>query len=358
MKMRLVLVLLTIVLLLAACRPTALTATPIPTRPPVPTAAPPPVPAATPAGQLHVILDDDGSPDGTTALFYFLSHPQAWVDGVAVTYGEAHPAAYIQHLGRVLDDLGIHDIALGAGQDGLPPGGTDFPAWLRDAADSYWGLPLPYPERTYPAQDAAALIVALAHRAPEPVTILVSGPCTDLARALRMDPAIREHIAAVYLMGGAVHVAGNLRGLLPNAENTVAEWNIAADPRAAQEVFQSGLRICLVPLDATNQVSISRADIEGWRSGSRAANMAADLGGMLTRSAQGSAIWDLLTAAIMVEPDLCPPEPLHLEVVTDPGATSGQTIVVAGAQPNVDVCLHPDVNRIKQTLAEVFAAGR
>jgi inosine-uridine nucleoside N-ribohydrolase len=151
------------------------------------------------------------------------------------------------------------------------------------------------------------LIASVVRQAPVPVIIFVSGPCTNLANALRLDPGIRDNIQAVFLMGGAVHVSGNIGDLLPNPDNTVAEWNVYADPQAAQEVFQSGLDIYLVPLDATNQVTVTREDVRAWRTGGSTANFAADIYEMLLTSwgVPSAAIWDLMTAAIMVRPELC-----------------------------------------------------
>jgi inosine-uridine nucleoside N-ribohydrolase len=66
-------------------------------------------------------------------------------------------------------------------------------------------------------------------------------------------------------------------------------------------------------------------------------------------------VWDLMTAVIMLKPELCGFQPLHLEVVTAEGSKSGQMLVSEGG-PNVEVCLHPDADGIRQTLIEVLAA--
>jgi hypothetical protein len=174
---------------------------------------------------------------------------------------------------------------------------------------------------------------------------------------LRLDPAIRENIAAVYIMGGAVYTPGNIYDFLPESNNTVAEWNVYADPQAAKEVFESGLNIYLVPLDATNQVSINRDDISQWRKGGQVAGFAADIYEMLLNNwgVENAAIWDLMTASIMVKPDLCRFKPLHLQVITDSGNTSGQTRVIGDKEPNVNVCLAPYPTSINQALVEAFS---
>jgi purine nucleosidase/pyrimidine-specific ribonucleoside hydrolase len=204
------------------------------------------------------------------------------------------------------------------------------------------------------------MMVSLLNQASQPVAVFVSGPCTDLAQALRLDPGIREHISAVYIMGGAVYVPGNLTDFSANPANVSAEWNIYIDPLAASEVFASGLPIVLVPLDATNQVSASMADTSRWRQGGRVADFAADIYDMLLGGSSESemSLWDVMTAVIMVHPDLCTLTPLHLQVITDPGNTYGQTLVLLDGPANVQVCLDPDVDGIKQTLAEVFASSQ
>ncbi len=342
------LLLASFLILLAGCMPQ-------PAQTPAPSAIASPF---APAAKLPVIFNDDGSPDGTTALMYLLSDPAASVQAVTISHGEAHPQVYIQHMGRVLDDFGLAGIPLGAGADTALQPGEDFPEWLRQSSDNFWGLPVPNATSTYETQDAAALIVSLLNQSSEPMAIFVSGPCTDLARALRMDPGIREHISLVAIMGGAVRVPGNLTDFSTNPDNTSAEWNIYSDPLAAAEVFSSGLRIVLVPLDATNQVSATREDTRQWRSGGRAADLAADMYDRLLRSDTAiMPLWDVMTAAIMLHPELCDLTPLSLKVVTEQGNTYGQTLETQG-DPNVQVCLDPDVPALKQNLIQVFAASQ
>jgi purine nucleosidase/pyrimidine-specific ribonucleoside hydrolase len=329
---------------------------------PSPTISPTKRPTITPRAAdqpLHVIFDDDGSPDGTTALLYLLSHQGVSLTSASISYGEAYPDIYIQHIARILDDFGIQGIPLGAGQSAPLAGNNAFPEGVRQGANNFWGLPLPNADKTYPVLNAAELLVSAIQQYPAPVTVFISGPGTNLAQALRLDPNIKRNIAAVYIMGGAVYASGNLHDFLPEKENTVAEWNIYADPQAAKEIFESGLNIFLVPLDATNQVTIGKENTSQWRKGSQVAGFAADIYDMLLNNwrVDQAAIWDLMTAAIMVNPDLCEFQPLPLRVITDAGKTNGQTAVVQDGQPNIQVCLKPDADQIRQTLDRVFSSG-
>ena len=188
-------------------------------------ATPPVTPGAPrdPDTVLPVIFDDDGSLDGTAALAYLLSHPGVSIRAITISYGEAHPDIYIQHIARKLDELGIEGVPLGAGQDAPLAGSNAFPDWLRESSNNFGGLPIPNADQTYPVQDAAELIVATVNASPEPITIFLSGAQTNLAQALRLDPGISGNIAGVYIMGGAVYVPGNIKGLTLESGNEVAE---------------------------------------------------------------------------------------------------------------------------------------
>ena len=334
------------------CTPDQATSTLLTASPPTGTLEPTSSP-----GKMLLLYDDDGSRDGMAALLYLLSHSELSIRAITISYGEAHPRLYIQHMGCALDTFGIRDIPLGAGQDRPLAGGTPFPDWLRQLSDNFWDYPLPNADKDYPFQDAPELMVSIINQAPEPVTLFLSGPFTNLAQALQLDPAIKKNISAVYFMGGAVYVPGNITGLMPDSNNKVADWNMIADPQAAKEVFESGLELYMVPLDATNKVLLSQEDILPWRQGDEKANMVVDLYDIMfnTWGLKTAEIFDLTAAVIMVQSETCPFQPLHLDVITDNGPTLGQTLVVPNTEPNIHVCLEPDVDRVKRNLDETFS---
>lgn len=303
------------------------------------------------------IYDDDGSRDGTAALLYLLSRPTISIQAINISYGEAHPQVYIQQVARVLDDLGIRNIPLGAGQDAPLATAVAFPDFLRQLSDRFWDYPLPNAGKTYPAGDAAQLLVSTIKGASQPVTVFVSGTFTNLAQALHLDPAIKERIAAVYFMGGAVYSPGNITNLLPDSSNQVSEWNIYADPLAAKEVFESGLKLYMVPLDATGQVTLSQEEIRPWHAGDKKAQLVAGLYDPMFAQYgfKTVEIFDLTAAVIAARPELCKFQPLHLDVITDRGNSVGQTRVDPSGAANIQVCLQPDVIQIKQELDSSFS---
>ena len=313
--------------------------------------------ASSPAEKVLVFYDDDGSRDGMAALLYLLSSPEISIEAITISYGEAHPELYIQHMGGVLDNFGIPDIPLGAGQDKPLAGGVPFPDWLRQLSDNFWDYPLPNAEKTFPFLNAPELMVSVINQASEPAAIFLSGTFTNLAQALHLDPSIINNISTVYFMGGAVYVPGNITNLVPDSNNQVAEWNILADPQAAKDVFESGLELYMVPLDATNKVILQQKDLLPWRQGDEKANMVADLYDIMFNNYgfKTSEIFDLTAAVIMVRPDLCIFQPLHLDIITDDGPTLGQTLVVPDTEPNIHTCLEPNADQVKQNLNETFS---
>ena len=114
------------------------TSTFIPTIAPINTVEP-----TLPSRLITLFYEDDGSRDGLAALLYLLSYTEISIEAASISYGEAHPELYIQHMGRVLDNFGITNIPLGAGQDMPLAGGTPFPDWLRQLSDKFWDYPLP-----------------------------------------------------------------------------------------------------------------------------------------------------------------------------------------------------------------------
>jgi inosine-uridine nucleoside N-ribohydrolase len=310
--------------------------------------------------KIVLIYDDDGSRDGTVALLYLLSRPEISIDAINISYGEAHPEIYIQHIGRVLDEVGVQDIPLGAGQDAPLAGGLPFPNWLRELSDNFWDFPLTNADKIYSIQNAPELMVETINQNSEPITIFMSGTFTTLAQALRLDPGIREKIAAVYSMGGAVYVPGNITNLIPESNNKVAEWNIIADPQAAKEVFDAGLDMYLVPLDSTNKVIFHQEDILPWHNGDDKAKLAAELYDIMFNEYgwEQAEIFDLGAAVIMIEPEACVFQPIHLDVITDEGSNLGQTVVISDSEPNIKVCLNPDADLIMQVLNDDFSSTK
>lgn len=317
-----------------------------------------------------LIFDDDGSQDGMTALAYMLANPKFDIQAITIAQGIARPEIFANNIERMLGRLDVTGIPVGIGSSTPLEGNNEFPDFIRDGSDTFWTPFVTLPDEAPPVETrpAAELIVETVKQSPEPVAILATGPLTNIAEALRLDPTIIDNISVLQIMGGAVFVPGNLPVLPdpPFSTNTVAEFNIWIDPVAAQEVFEAGeqgLKIQLTPLDATSQIEFDRADYEAWiATGTPESLIAAEFLDFALTVIQSNndpnPVWDLVAAINLSEPDFSPETPLHIEVDTesDPGATQGQTRAVLGLPPNVLVSLDPSFDNLSFNASEVFSA--
>ena len=307
---------------------------------------------------IPLIWDDDGSPDGVIALLYFLRHPGVDVKAITVSCGLAHPDVFAQNLKRMLSRLGITDIPVAAGRSMPLSGNNAFPEAWRKNSDAFWQIPLPELGAKPGPASAARLIADVVRRSADPVIIFVSGPHTNLAEALRLEPGIASNIRTVESMGGALQVPGNVRSEAVNELTPVSEWNIWIDPRAASAVFESGIPINLTPLDASQSVVWKRSDAERWKtSNSPGSELAANLLEWMlqTMSPGGVYVWDLVAGVNATTPALCEQQPSPVRVITKSGDQQGRTIIDRTAPPNTNVCIMPDEDAMRKHVSLVFA---
>jgi len=185
---------------------------------------------------------------------------------------------------------------------------------------------------------ADELITKMAHQYPNELTLIATGPLTNLALALQKDPEGMRKLKEVSIMGGAVRTKGNI--------TPYAEFNIFSDPLAAKLVFESGLPITLVPLDVTHQVFLTPQVIEEKikpinNSFSRFVIEAIGYDLNTHRFLRGSELiylHDPLAAGVVIDPGLVKKERLPLDVETEEGEHYGHISEVKEG-PKVEVCL-------------------
>lgn len=171
-----------------------------------------------------------------------------------------------------------------------------------------------------------AIIALVRTRPAQSVTLAVLGPLTNLALALRKDPALAERLGRVAIMGGAQAEGGNI--------TASAEFNIWADPEAAAEVLASGCDLVLFGLDATHQVRATEARIAaleglGTASGDVAASMMRFSQRVEREIVGGEAppVHDPCPVAWLLKPDLFALRPCRIAVETVSELTRGHTAV-------------------------------
>ncbi len=299
-----------------------------------------------------LIVDADLAHDDILALLLVVQQAGVDVRGVTVSgTGEAHCAAGVRNALAVLNAVGRADIPVACGRETPLSGTNAFPDAWRASADNLYGVYLP-PAQSQPSElSASELLLATVRASNERTVVLTLGPLTNLAESLQTDPAIADKIQAVFVMGGAVRVEGNIAGSGMGLTNRTAEWNIWADPEAAQIVLRSGIPLVLVPLDATRHVPVTIEFLQRLEADRR--TPAAELAYRLLAANEafirsgGYQFWDVLTAALLADEGLARYQPMRLTVVQDEGPESGRTVAAADGAP-VRVAIWADGARFEE----------
>ncbi len=266
---------------------------------------------------IPIVLDCDVGHDDAIAILLALSSSEVELRAVTAVAGNAplhHTAA---NAIRVLDHAGRQDIPVAAGadrplvQESLAPSGAH-------GATGLGGPELPPPSRR-PEGHAIDLIADAVLASDQPVTLVPTGPLTNVALFLARHPDAAARLDRIVLMGGCTGF-GNVT---PNAE-----FNIWADPDAARRVFASGLDVTMVGLDVTHQALLTFAEAEALRGTGRAGRLVAELVDFYARSHrdwEGTPIHDAVAVAHVVDPGLLTLTACNVDVDCGP-VCRGRTI--------------------------------
>jgi len=170
------------------------------------------------------------------------------------------------------------------------------------------------------------LIETLRAAEPHSITIAMLGPETNLALALIQDPEITQGIKEVVVMGGAHFNGGNI--------TPVAEFNMFADPQAAEVVLKSGVKLTYLPLDVTHKILTSDERLKKIAAlNNNASKVVSDIlneyvkGDMEHYGIPGGPVHDATVIAYLLKPELFSGRQVNLVIDSREGPTFGQTIV-------------------------------
>ena len=310
---------------------------------------------------MKLILDCDPGHDDALAIALALARPELEVLGITTIGGNAPLAATTRNALRVLALLGRTDVPVAAGPD-QPLVRPLETAPQVHGVSGLDGVDLPEPAAAPRPEGALEFLRATLAAAPEPVTLIPTGPLTNIALLLRTYPALAEKIERISLMGGAMR-AGNW--------TPAAEFNIWVDPEAAQIVFRSGLPITMSGLEVTHKAlfgwpEIARLDALGTRVGTVFADLLRffvkfhiDKYGMAD-----TPIHDAVAVAAVAKPEMVGTKRYYVDVETNGELTRGRTVVddrgqlATGLEPNVDVALDIDRAAFADLLIGAVASYR
>lgn len=211
----------------------------------------------------NVYFNHDGSVDDLVSLLLLLQMPDVHLTGVGVVGADSYLEPALAATRKVIDRFG-HDTHLKVAVSdsrGVHP----FPKEWRLDAFSLDALPILNESGTVVTpvapKPAHLDLVDKLQTTSEKTTLVMTGPLTDLARALQADPSITAKIEQLYWMGGTFDGRGNVAE--PEQDGTT-EWNAYWDPQAVKTVWDSDLTIQMVGLESTRQVPLTPAIRQHW----------------------------------------------------------------------------------------------
>jgi pyrimidine-specific ribonucleoside hydrolase len=296
---------------------------------------------------IPIILDCDPGHDDALAIVLALARPELRLRAITTVAGNAPLDRTTRNALRVLTLLGRTDVPVAPGADRPLVREPWVPVEFHGDS-GLDGADLPEPAAGPADLSAVELMAALLREADEPVTLVATGPLTNVALLLRAAPALRDRIAGISLMGGSLG-AGNT--------TASAEFNIWADPEAAGIVFESGIPLQMSGLDVTHQALVLPADIarlEGL--GTRPGRVFADLMRFFAIHHRdrygwdGPPIHDAVAVAWLAVPDLVASRSLRVDVETAGTHTRGRTVAdeegLSGRPVNAEVGVSIDRTRL------------
>lgn len=204
--------------------------------------------------KIPVIIDTDPGIDDAMMLIYAFANEQLDVKLVTTEAGNLSQAKTSYNAQALLSYLQVDvEIAKGLDHPILRP---------LEVAEDIHGVTgfgtITFPEPTLPLSErgAVAAMYAVLTESDEPMTIIATGPLTNVAALLLAYPEVKQHIAHISWMGGAA-VGGNM--------SPTAEFNAYVDPHAVEIVFRSGVPMTMSGLDVTHKAYVTIPEVDRIR---------------------------------------------------------------------------------------------
>ncbi len=292
--------------------------------------------------RIPVILDGDPGHDDAIAWLLACASPELDIKGVVAVGGNVSLDKTLFNTLRCFTLFSRTDILVAKGASrpllALP---MDAPSVHGESGLD--GPALPEPAFRECELSGVELMAKLLRESDEAITIVATGPLTDVASLLLAYPGLKDKIARISLMGG---------GILSGNWTPSAEFNILVDPEAARIVFESGVPIVMAPLDVTEKALVYPEDFERVRAvGNHVSSIVAEwleffIKFHRTIGYEGAPLHDPCAIGVLVAPEIFQTVDMHVEIDTDGeftrGATVGDYYGVGGKAANATVIMNLD----------------
>ncbi|AGT08930.1 nucleoside hydrolase [Paracoccus aminophilus] len=299
---------------------------------------------------LRFLYDCDPGADDALAMLLALGRRDAIeMIGVTCVAGNVGLAPCLNNARRILELVGRQDIPVYAGA-ARPIMASRGRVSIMHGSDGLAGSTLPPPVMELAGGHAANEISRIA-RAEGKLHICATGPLTNLALALILDPELPNFIEAITLMGGAAFCPGNTTPL--------GEFNFVVDPHAAAIVFEADIPITMLGLDVTRQALVSAEMIRRVQEiGTPIADEVAHL--LINYGSKDPCLHDPSAIAWMLDRSIFTSVEAHVSILTEAGPAAGQVLAavserhLAGRQPNCTVVTGVDAQAFEDLFVEAL----
>ena len=292
-----------------------------------------------------IILDCDPGHDDAVAIMLAAINPKIELLGITVVAGNQKLEKTVNNALKVCNHLNL-DVPVYSGMS-RPMIREQL---IADDIHGETGLDGPkFEELKIKAEDKHAVnfIIDTLMNSDEKITLVPTGPLTNIGMAIRFEPRIIEKINRIVLMGGSYQL-GNM--------TPAAEFNILADPDAAHIIFSSGVKVVMMGLDLTRQASATKEVVEKIKSlNNKASKLFVDLMEFFAASQKNVFGWsappvhDPTTIAYIIDPECIEVKPMFCEIELWSEKSYGRTLCdyfgILKKEPNVDVAVKLDFDK-------------
>jgi pyrimidine-specific ribonucleoside hydrolase len=301
--------------------------------------------------KIPVIMDCDPGHDDAVALILAFAREELDIKAVTVVAGNQTLDKTLLNAKKILSFIGKQPpLAAGAAK---PMCRELVIAPSVHGESGLDGPVLPEPDFQEDLIPAVELLRRTIMESPEPVTLIPTGPLTNIGVLFTAYPEVKKNIQIISLMGGSLEM-GNW--------TSAAEFNILVDPEAAEIVFTSGVPIVMSGLDVTHKAMVMRNDIDKLRGlGGKVPMLVAQLLEFYskfhkTQGLEGSPLHDPCAVAYIIKPELFVTKPFHIDIECHGKYTTGMTLADrrpwSKAVPNATVCLDLDREKFIDLIIE------
>lgn len=277
----------------------------------------------------RIILDCDPGIDDAVAIILAAKSAKVQVEAITTVTGNLTADLTATNARKVLELIGRGEIPVAQGME--RPLVEEVPAnSFFHGEDGLGNTGLPDPHRHLDSRFAPDLIRQLVDTYAGNISLVATGPLTNIALAILQEPRMVDKVNELIIMGGA-YGFNEYAYTSATANNPVSEWNIAADPEAARIVFHSGIKLTAVGLDVATHpdmnffnTHISKLEVATTRESRFLMQL---LRFVEERNVESySVLMDALAVAAAIDPTLVKTRPVHVDIETKGELTRGQTV--------------------------------